>query len=157
MNPQIRHGVLTVAAMILLATALTIAAQKRSDADDVKQVIDTFLTTMSAADATRLGEMFADDATVFYPSPPFPMHRIVGRSDIEAAWREGFAGIPNRGAAPAQQIQPKRVQIQTYGDTAIVTFELESGPPRLGRRTFVLVRQRAGWKIAHLHASNRTD
>jgi uncharacterized protein (TIGR02246 family) len=155
MNPKIRQGVLMSAALILLATPL--GAQKRSDADDVKQVIDTFLTTMIAADATRLGEMFADDATMFYPSPPFPMRRIVGRSDIEAAWRAGFARIPNRGAAPAQQIQPKRVQIQTYGDTAVVTFELESGPSRLGRRTFVLVRQRAGWKIAHLHASNRTE
>jgi ketosteroid isomerase-like protein len=81
---------------------------------------------MIAADATRLGEMFADDATVFYPSLPFPMYRLVGRSDIEAAWRAGFARIPDRGTAPAQQIQPKRVQIQTYGDTAIVTFELES-------------------------------
>jgi hypothetical protein len=40
MNPQIRHGVLAWAALILLATAL--GAQKRSDADDVKQVIDTF-------------------------------------------------------------------------------------------------------------------
>jgi uncharacterized protein (TIGR02246 family) len=155
MNPQIRHVVLAWAALILLATAL--GAQKRSDADDVKQVIDTFLTTMSAADATRLGEMFADDATVFFPSPPFPMQRIVGRSDIEAAWRAGFASIPNRGVIPAQQIQPKRVELQTYGDTAIVTFELESGPSRLGQRTFVLVRQRAGWKIAHLHASNRTE
>jgi hypothetical protein len=34
---------------------------------------------------------------------------------------------------------------------------LESGPPRVGRRTFVLVRQRGDWKIAHLHASNRTE
>jgi ketosteroid isomerase-like protein len=155
MNARIRHAVLAWAALILLAPAL--GAHEGSDADDVKQIIDTFLTTMSGADATRLGEMFADDATVFYPSLPFPMHRIVGRSDIEAAWRAGFSSIPNRGAAPARRIQPKRVQIQTYGDTAIVTFELDGGPPRVGRRTFVLVRQRAAWKIAHLHASNRTE
>jgi uncharacterized protein (TIGR02246 family) len=155
MNPHIRRTVLAWAALILLATAP--AARERSDADDVKRVIDTFLTTMIAGDATRLGGMFADDATVFYPSLPFPMHRLVGRSDIEAAWRAGFAANPDSGVAPAQQIQPNGVQIQTYGDTAIVTFELDSRPPRLGRRTFVLVRQREGWKIVHLHASNRTE
>ena len=39
-------------------------------------------------------------------------------------------------------------------EQALATFHLEHRPETLGRRTIVLVRTPAGWKIAHLHASN---
>jgi hypothetical protein len=38
-------------------------------------------------------------------------------------------------------------------EQALATFHLEHDPDTLGRRTFVLVRTPAAWKIAHLHAS----
>lgn len=47
--------------------------------------------------------------------------------------------------------------VQRHGDTAIVTFELASRPPQVGRRTFVLQRQNGAWKVLHLHASNRAE
>ena len=110
------------------------------------------VTSPLAGDAKRLAVIFAEDATVFYPSLPFPKGRASGRSDIETAWQQGFAAA---GAAP--RVEPKRTQIQTYGDIAIVTFELDANPSRFGRRTFVLQRKGETWKIIHLHASNRTE
>jgi len=123
---------------------------------DLQQVIDAFLIAIRRADAKTLASMFTEDATLFYPSPPFPTHRVSGRAAIEAAWAAGFAALPPAtGSAPP--LRPIGLAVQRYGDTAIVTFELASRAPEVGRRTFVLERQNGSWKVRHLHASNRVE
>jgi len=50
-------------------------------------------------------------------------------------------------------IQPKDIKVQMLGDSAIVSFHLDDRPGLLNRRTIVLTKTNAGWKIVHLHAS----
>ncbi len=56
---------------------------------------------------------------------------------------------------PYIDIQPKDLRIQVFGNTAIATFHLDDrdGAGLLNRRTIVLNKTEAGWKIVHLHAS----
>ncbi len=54
---------------------------------------------------------------------------------------------------PYMDIQPKDLRIQVFGNTAIATFHLGDRAGLLNRRTIVLNKTEAGWKIVHLHAS----
>jgi ketosteroid isomerase-like protein len=54
---------------------------------------------------------------------------------------------------PYMHIEPRALAIQMFGDTAIATFNLDDRAGFLNRRTLVLHKTAAGWKIVHLHAS----
>jgi ketosteroid isomerase-like protein len=95
---------------------------------------------------------FDDNATVFYPRA-FP-ERASGREEFEKTFKVVFQQIRGRKtSAPYMDIRPKDVRIQIFGDIAIVTFHLDDRTGFLNRRTVVLHKATAGWKIVHLHAS----
>jgi hypothetical protein len=50
-------------------------------------------------------------------------------------------------------IKPQDMKIQLFDDVAIATFHLDDRAGFLNRRTIVLNKTKAGWKIVHLHAS----
>jgi ketosteroid isomerase-like protein len=50
-------------------------------------------------------------------------------------------------------IQPKGMKVQMFGDFAIATFHLDDRAGLVNRRTIVMTKTPAGWKIVHLHAS----
>ena len=116
------------------------------DRDTVEQSLATFIDAFNHLDRSRMQTCFLDDAPIFFP---WGGHRQVG------FWTEQFeAWRVERTGPPYLDIQPSDLQIQTLGDAAAVaTFHLEHDPETLGRRTIVLFRTPAGWKIAHLHAS----
>ncbi len=115
------------------------------DRDTVEQALATFVDAFNHLDRARMAACFLDDASVFFP---WGGHRQVG------FWTEQFeAWRVERTGPPYLDIQPSDLQIQRLGETAVVTFHLEHDPDTLGRRTIVLCRTPAGWKIAHLHAS----
>jgi ketosteroid isomerase-like protein len=115
------------------------------DRDTVEQALTTFIDAFNDLDRGRMAACFLDDASVFFP---WGGHREV------SFWAEPFdAWRVERTGPPYLNIQPKDLQIQRLGDAAIVTFHLEHDPNTLARRTIVLCRTPAGWKIAHLHAS----
>jgi uncharacterized protein (TIGR02246 family) len=110
-------------------------------------VVDSFLTALNDADP-KIVTLFADDATVFFPMNDRPL-RATGRAEIASAFESLFAGAKPGKGMPA----PENLQVQTYGDMAIVTFQTVN-PNVTSRRTFVLRRSAGGWLIVHLHGSN---
>jgi ketosteroid isomerase-like protein len=122
---------------------------------DIEQALATFLTAFNDLDWDRFCASFADDATVFFPAPPFPAERASGRTAVEAAFAPYFAALRAMVAGPPyQQLVARDLEIHVLGETAVATFHLarETG---VGRRTFVLHRATDGWRIVHLHASLR--
>jgi ketosteroid isomerase-like protein len=151
---------LILAFMMLVALVPASAGQSRPAGADIKRFMNTFIVAVTSGDAKQLAPLFADDATVFYPSPPFVKGRVSGRSDIETTWQQAFAsGRPDPKAVRDDlQHALEHAQIQIYGDIAILTLELDLGnPPRLGRRTFVLQHTGETWRIVHAHSSNRAE
>jgi ketosteroid isomerase-like protein len=114
--------------------------------DTVEQALATFVAAFNDLDRARMAACFLDDATVFFPWGGY------GAGEF---WAEQFeVWRVERDGPPYLNIQPRDLQIQRLGDTAAVaTFHLEHDPDTLARRTLVLSRTPAGWKIAHLHAS----
>jgi ketosteroid isomerase-like protein len=60
-------------------------------------------------------------------------------------------------AAPYMDLQPKDMKLQMFGDFAIATFHLDDRTGFLNRRTIVLAKTKAGWKIVHQHASEVSE
>jgi ketosteroid isomerase-like protein len=96
--------------------------------------------------------LFSDDATVFYPRR-FPQ-RSNGRAEFEKSFKVVFDQIRGgKTRPPYMDLQPKDMKIQVFGTVAIATFHLDDRIGFLNRRTLVLNKTKAGWKIVHLHAS----
>lgn len=112
-----------------------------------------FLAAFNALDQTRFDALFAEDATLFYPSAPFPLQRVEGKAAVTGWFSKFFDAVRKRGAKNLN-INPSDLHAQTYGDTAVVTFHLNGGSDgAIGRRTVVLNKRGGRWLIVHLHAS----
>ncbi|HTU11785.1 MAG TPA: nuclear transport factor 2 family protein [Allosphingosinicella sp.] len=145
---------LALAPAALAAQAATPAvpgAQQSADAPVRAQVAE-FVNALNAFDAERLGRTFAEDATVFFPGPPFPAVRVQGRATIQGAFGQLFAALRQRGTRSAG-IRPQGLEVQLLGDTALATF-LIGGQQEIGRRTLVLRRIAGRWLIVHMHGSS---
>ena len=138
---------------LLLLLAPVFAETKPAPANSEVQVaLASFVQAFDNLDWEAFRSAFSDDATVFYPRG-FPK-RASGRAEFEKTFKAVFEQI--RGAKtrpPYMDIRPRDLNIQLYGNIAIATFHLDDRPGFLNRRTLVLKRTRAGWKIVHLHAS----
>jgi len=114
-----------------------------------------FLRVFENLDLAAFLHCFADDATVFFPAPE-PASRFAGRQAIGERFERVFEGI-RAGAAsgpPWHRLDAEELAVQLLSpDAAVVTFHLRN-EVRIARRSLVLRRTDAGWRIAHLHASN---
>lgn len=115
-----------------------------------QRAMDAFFAALNSFDAKRYEAMLADDATLFFTGPPFPIRRVQGRAEIMSLVAPLFEKAAARGTRG--MVVPADLEFQTWGDTSIVTFHIPAGSG-LDRRTFVLRRQHGEWKIVHLHAS----
>ncbi|HYG46322.1 MAG TPA: nuclear transport factor 2 family protein [Allosphingosinicella sp.] len=113
-----------------------------------------FVSAFNALDRSRFDPLFAEDVTLFFPSAPFPVRRVEGKTATLEWFGRFFDSLRKRGAGPG--IQPQDLTVQDYGDVAVATFHLGGGES-VSRRTVVLRRQRGQWAIAHLHASSETE
>ena len=147
------------AAALMFATLVAVGMGStpvgaQSGPAEVEPVIASFLVPFSNRDVAGFIGFFADDATLFMPptAKGASIGRVEGRPNIAREFEAMYA----RQAAPAPSsaalIKPQDLRVQLFGDTAVVTFHLGTDAAR-GRRTFVLRRTGAGWKIIHLHAS----
>jgi len=82
------------------------------------------------------------------------LHRLDGRVEVENSFRKVFAASRVASDAAGPHIVPERTRVQQFGDTAVATFEFQRHGASFGRRSIVLSRRAAGWKIVHIHASN---
>ena len=122
-----------------------------ADRSTVEQALATFLDAFSNLDRARVEACFTDDATA--------INAWGGRCqdgfwcDEFESWRAIRPGPPylHLDEMPGLRLQP------VGEDVVIVTFHLDTDPAVERRRTLVFARTDAGWKIAHLHASNVAD
>ena len=133
-------------------------ALRDQDSTGIEAATRRFLTAFNNLDMPAFLDRFAEDATIIHPPsvPPrtFPT-RLQGKEEIQRTFQVVFDQIrsaSNRTTAPYQDLQPRDLLIQGYDGLAVLTFHLGS-EKRVGRRTLVLRRIGADWKIVHLHAS----
>lgn len=145
---------LAAAPAALAAQAATPTATPGAQTPDapVRAAVAEFVNALNALDAARLGRTMAEDITVFFPGPPFPAARVQGRASVQGAFAQLFAALRQRGASSAG-LQPRALDVQLYGDTAVATFHLTGGQREIGRRTLVLRRVGGRWLVVHMHAS----
>ncbi len=114
-----------------------------------------FLKAFENLDMPTFIACFADEATVFFPSPEPPL-RFTGKRDIQQQFEVVFSGIRTGAASgpPFHHLDPHDLLVQMISsETALVSFHLLNAE-RTARRTLVLVKSEGTWRILHLHASN---
>jgi ketosteroid isomerase-like protein len=141
------------ALLFLLVSSPVLAQTKPTSADlEVRDALAKFVYAFDNLDWESFRLAFDDDATVFYPRA-FP-ERANGRAEFEKTFKVVFEQIRNgRTIGPYMDIKPRDLKIQLFGNVAIATFYLDDRAGILNRRTVVLKKAKAGWKIVHLHAS----
>ena len=150
-----RNGIRTKALISILVMALSalVAHAQSNPQKDIERVVTDFLAGFGNRDYARFVPYFSEDATVFFPpSKAAPLGRIQGRAQIERTFKTIFEAYPPRSDRPAAAIAPQDLLIQAADGHAVVTFLLGSETARQ-RRTLVLRRVGAEWKIVHLHGS----
>lgn len=124
----------------------------QGEQEEVAKFLSEFITAFDNLDWEKFRNAFTDDATVFYPRER--ANRANGRMEVEEQFKRVFEQIrAGRSKGPYMDIQPRQLSMQVMGDLALVTFHLDDRPGFINRRTLVLRKTVAGWKIAHLHAS----
>jgi ketosteroid isomerase-like protein len=122
------------------------------ESQSVERAMARFFVALNNLDWPGMSTLFAEDATMFSPSPT---ERIEG-SRVRVAWREQFESLRRRSSKsgpPYLDVQPQQMRIDRLSeDVAVVSFHLKNGT-RIDRRTFVWKLFSGGWKIVHLHAS----
>ncbi|MET9215490.1 MULTISPECIES: nuclear transport factor 2 family protein [unclassified Nocardia] len=109
------------------------------------QLVERLMTVLPARDATAFTAEFADDAVFEMPfAPPGVPGRIVGRTAIRDALRQGWA------ATSAVQVHAVHPQIYATDDPEVVVVETEVEVTRPGeervrvRSAINVIRVRAG-------------
>ena len=126
-----------------------------SGADGVMAAAAEFVSAFNELDQQRFDALWAEDASVFFPRPPFPIRRIDGKTEV-LAWFKRFMDA-QRSGGDSPEVDPKDLRILMAGPgSAVVSFHLGNNPDSAGRRTLVYRREAAGWRIVHLHASGLT-
>jgi len=138
---------------LLVAPFVVAQGKPRVSAEaEVRDALAKFVYAFDNLDWEAFRLAFDDQATVFYPRA-FP-ERANGRAEFEKTFKVVFQEIRSgKTAAPYMDIQPRDMKVQMFGDCAIATFHLDDRPGLLNRRTIILTKTNAGWKIVHLHAS----
>lgn len=123
---------------------------------EVRAAAAEFVSAFNGLDQQRFDALWAEDATVFFPQPPFPIRRVDGKAQV-VGWFKRFMDA-QRSAGKSPEVDPKDLQIQMAGpSSAVVSFHLGSGATAAARRTLVYRRDATGWRIIHLHASALTS
>jgi ketosteroid isomerase-like protein len=130
-------------------------ANQSGDRTTVEAFIQKFLRAFENLDMKQFIACFADNATVFFPTPE-PPERVQGKQAIQQRFERVFASIRSaaKSGPPFHHLTPEDLSIQLMaGHSAVVSFHLRN-EERVARRTLVLVKLSGQWLIIHLHVSN---
>jgi hypothetical protein len=112
----------------------------------------TFVSAFNRRDWPAFQATLDPDVSVIFDRPG-PPARQDGRAAVDAVFRLIFPDRPPEGSAPPSQIRPLQLRTQDFGDVVVVSFQL-AAPGATGRRTLVLHRGAAGWRVVHIHGSS---
>jgi len=139
---------------VVAGAATTPGAAKQSESPEA--ALHAFLKAFEDCDLPRMEAAFAHDASYFDRAAGTvedlgPYHRGKG---MPVGMRQLALELPQTASGPPyHRVEPQNLTCEVYGALALCTFELEH-PDNLGRRTVALRKQKEGWKIVHIHASN---
>ena len=145
-------------ALLTVLSACICAGETANEAEDraaIEAFTRKFLRAFEDLDMKQFIACFADDATVFFPTPE-PPERVEGKQAVQQRFEHVFASIRStaKSGPPFHRLTPEDLAIQLIpGKTAVVSFHLRN-EERIGRRTLVLTHTNGRWLILHLHASN---
>jgi ketosteroid isomerase-like protein len=139
----------TLLAVGMLATTFAMA----DDSDDVKAAFLNLFTTLRAHDSQSMGQYYMPDYTDFGRGGGLLIRTATPEEKAKA--RQALFDAVNI------TLQPRNVEVQVYGNTAVVTAYLIGSitPPNNetirvnDRRTGVWVKQGGTWKEVHMHQS----
>lgn len=112
----------------------------------------TFVSAFNRRDWPAFQATLDPEVSVIFDRPG-PPTRQDGHTAVEAVFHQIFPDAATGGGAPPSQIRPLQLRTQNFGDVVVVTFQL-AAPAEIGRRTLVLHRTAAGWKVVHIHGSS---
>ncbi len=115
-----------------------------------QSLLAAFLRAFSRLDLEAMLDCLAHDATAFLPAE-HQRTRLQGKGSIGDAFALVLARVRAAGAA-SMPLDAEDLLIQEWDGTAVATFQLKGD--HLSRRTVVLRREAAQWRIVHVHASN---
>ena len=142
--------------VLVLAIALPCTAPAQSSCIQPAETcafFNTFLTALNKRDWPAFRATLDDSISIFLEDPA-PGQRFDGRTPAESLFANIF---PAPGTSPQSlppAIVPTHLRIQSFGDVAIITFEILR-PQILARRTLVVHRGAHGWHMVHIHGSAR--
>lgn len=148
-----------VFAILVVLVAPESAASHQGDpaASDPARVAFQFIHNLDTADVDAILALFDDDATPFAPFSSLP-ERVKGKEEIARVFAPIFSELRASGDGPEyMHLVPRGIEDQSSVDCAVATFHLgviPAEPFSFSRRSLVLCRSEAGWRIIHLHASN---
>jgi hypothetical protein len=153
MTSSFRMFISTAAA--IAAAAAPLAAQKPADSTSAHAAAMGFITAFDSLQWEPFRAYLADDMTMFFPFPQMP-RRADGAASVAAVFRQFFdaqRAVRSRAGRPmVQGLVAQDFRLQMVGpDVAIASFHLGVVAP--ARRTVVLHRKGASWKVIHWHAS----
>jgi ketosteroid isomerase-like protein len=120
---------------------------------EVRAAAERFLVAFDNLDWDTFKGSWAQSPSVFFPFSDTP-RRVTGRAEVERVFAAFFAEVRSSTPGPPYlHLAPKEMQVQVFGDSALVTFMLINDH-RISRRSLLFVRQEHTWKLVHLHASN---
>jgi ketosteroid isomerase-like protein len=122
-------------------------------ASEVRAAADKFLVAFDNLDWEPFKASWAASPSVFFPFPDKPK-RIDGKAEVERVFAAFFEEVRKTAPGPPYlHLNPQELQVQVFGDSALVTFMLVR-EKRISRRSLLFVREAGEWKLVHLHASN---
>ena len=120
---------------------------------EVRAAADRFLVAFDNLDWDAFKSSWSTSPSVFFPFSDTPK-RITGKAEVERVFLAFFDQVrANTPGPPYLNLRPQELQVQTFGDSALVTFMLIKDH-RISRRSLLFVREATEWKLVHLHASN---
>ena len=157
-NHLLTKGPVRISAFVVLALAMGLSHAAPAQSSCIQPAeacafFNTFLTALNKRDWPAFRATLDDSISVFLEDPA-PGKRFDGRMPAESLFASIF---PAPGTSPQSlppAIVPTHLRIQSFGDVAIITFEILR-PQTLARRTLVVHRGAHGWHMVHIHGSGR--
>lgn len=120
---------------------------------EVRAAADRFLVAFDNLDWETFRASWSASPSAFFPFPDTP-GRVTGKAEVERRFQTFFEAVrANQPGPPYLHLDPRELEVQTFGDSALVTFMLVN-ERRTARRSLLFARESTGWKLVHLHASN---
>ena len=145
------HAFLALVALLGTAAPATQSATGCVTPREACAFFDAYLDAFNRRDWEAFRATFDDGISVMFDTPAPPQRRD-GRAAVEEFFLRVFPP-PGQSRPLPPSIRPEALLAQDFGDVVVVSFHIRGGD-ELARRTVVLRRTAAGWRVVHIHASS---